>query len=64
MSGFTRGFKLHTPDGDVFDAAEFPSGRWYVVDHPERGLATAATSLAHLLERFPPGTRIERPEED
>lgn len=63
MSEFTRGLKLRTPEGDVFDVAEFPSGRTWAVDHPERGLTTVAVSLDALLERFPPGTRVERPEE-
>ncbi|MFF9624298.1 hypothetical protein [Streptomyces griseosporeus] len=53
MPDFTRGFRLRTPDGDVYDGARFPSGRYYVLDHPERGLATAATSLAALLEPIP-----------
>ena len=57
-SEFTRGFRLHTPDGDVYDGARFPSGRFYELDHPERGLATAATSVEALLERTP-GARIE-----
>lgn len=63
MSEFARGLKLHTPDGDVFDVAEFPSGRTWAVDHPERGLSTVAVSLNALLEEFPPGTRVEWPEE-
>lgn len=64
MTGFTRGFKLHTPDGDVFDGAAFPSDRHFVTDHPESGLASAATSMEHLLEMFPPGTRVEWPAEE
>lgn len=63
MSGFARGLKLHTPDGDTFDVAEFPSGRTWAVDHPEHGLTTVAVSLEALLNGFPPGTRVERPEE-
>ncbi|MBQ1118334.1 hypothetical protein [Streptomyces sp. C3-3] len=63
MSKFASGLKLHTPDGDVFDVAEFPSGRTWAVDHPEAGLTTVAVSLDALLEEFPPGTRVERPGE-
>jgi hypothetical protein len=58
MAEFTRGFLLHTPDGDVYDGARFPSGRCFVLDHPEQGLATATTSLGALLEKAP-GARIE-----
>ncbi|MET7776283.1 hypothetical protein ABZU94_10605 [Streptomyces mirabilis] len=57
---FTRGFRLHLPAGQHLDGAEFPSGRVYVVDDPEYGLATAATSMDHLVEGYH-GARIEWP---
>ncbi|SHI66434.1 hypothetical protein [Streptomyces sp. 3214.6] len=56
---FTRGFRLHY-DGRIYDGAEFPSGRVYVVDDPEYGLATAATSMDHLLKGYY-GARVEWP---
>ncbi|MFI6249006.1 hypothetical protein [Streptomyces sp. NPDC051016] len=56
---FTRGFRLHH-DGGYLDGAEFPSGRVYVLDDPEIGLATAATSLEHLLAGYH-GARVEWP---
>lgn len=57
---FTRGFRLHLPAGQHLDGAEFPSGRVYVVDDPEYGLATAATSMDHLVEGYH-GARVEWP---
>jgi hypothetical protein len=55
---FTRGFRLHLPGGRYLDGAEFPSGRAYVVDDPELGLATAATSMEQLLAGYH-GSRVE-----
>jgi hypothetical protein len=55
---FTRGFRLHLPGGRYLDGAEFPSGRTFVVDDPEYGLATAATSLDELLAGYN-GARVE-----
>lgn len=57
---FTRGFRLHLADGRYLDGAEFPSGRVYVVDDPEYGLATAGSSLEHLLTGYH-GARVEWP---
>ncbi|MEU9208506.1 hypothetical protein AB0D27_11265 [Streptomyces sp. NPDC048415] len=57
---FTRGFRLHLSDGRYLDGAEFPSGRVYVVDDPEYGLATAATSMDYLLKGYH-GARVEWP---
>ncbi|MFF0139721.1 hypothetical protein ACFYRN_25115 [Streptomyces sp. NPDC005227] len=56
---FTRGFRLHH-NGQVLDGAEFPSGRVLVLDDPERGLASAALSLADLLTGYN-GARVEWP---
>jgi lipopolysaccharide biosynthesis regulator YciM len=52
MTGFTRGFKLHLRDGQVLDGAAFPSGRAVIVDDPEYGLASAATSVEELLKGY------------
>jgi len=57
---FTRGFRLHLTDGRHLDGAEFPSCRVYVLDDPEYGLATGATSLDHLLKGYH-GARVEWP---
>lgn len=57
---FTRGFRVHLPGGRYLDGAEFPSGRVYVLDDPEVGLATAATTLEHLLDGYH-GSRVEWP---
>ncbi len=57
---FTRGFRLHH-NGQVLDGAEFPSGRTFVIDDPEFGLATVATSLEELLKGYH-GARVERPD--
>lgn len=54
---FTRGFRLHH-NRRIYDGAEFPSGRVYVIDDPEYGLATAATSMEHLLSGYH-GARVE-----
>ncbi|MFJ8153910.1 hypothetical protein [Streptomyces sp. NPDC094468] len=54
---FTRGFRLHLPDGRHLDGAEFPSLR-VVSDDPEYGLATAAISLEELLKAYD-GARVE-----
>ncbi|MHC3474657.1 hypothetical protein ACYF6T_39010 [Streptomyces sp. 7R007] len=56
---FTRGFKLHH-NGQVLDGAEFPSGRTFVIDDPEYGLASVATSLEELLKGYH-GARVEWP---
>ena len=55
---FTRGFRLHLPDGRHLDGAEFPSGRVFVLDDPEFGFATGATSLEDLLAGYH-GARVE-----
>ncbi|MFJ2719411.1 hypothetical protein [Streptomyces sp. NPDC087437] len=57
---FTRGFRLHLPGGRHLDGAEFPSSRVYVLDDPEYGFATVATSLEHLLPSYH-GARVEWP---
>lgn len=56
---FTRGFRLHH-NGQVLDGAEFPSGRTFVIDDPEYGLASAATSMEELLKGYH-GARVEWP---
>jgi hypothetical protein len=56
---FPRGFRLHHR-GRVLDGVEFPSARCIVVDDPHDGLASAATSLEHLLLNYI-GARIEWP---
>ncbi|MFJ1653475.1 hypothetical protein ACIOC2_19210 [Streptomyces sp. NPDC088337] len=48
---FTRGFRLHH-NGRVLDGAEFPSDRVLVLDDPEYGIATIATSLEELLKGY------------
>ncbi|MFI5973569.1 hypothetical protein [Streptomyces sp. NPDC051452] len=57
---FTRGFRLHLSDSQYLDGAEFPSGRVFVLDDPEYGFATVATSLEHLLEGYH-GATVEWP---
>ncbi|MFE6362937.1 hypothetical protein ACFVP3_23425 [Streptomyces sp. NPDC057806] len=57
---FTRGFRLHH-NGQVLDGAKFPSGRTFVIDDPEYGLATVATSLEELLKGYH-GGRVEWPD--
>lgn len=57
MTAFTRGFKLHH-NGQVLDGAAFPSDRVFVLDDPEYGLASAATSLDELLKGYH-GARVE-----
>ncbi|QIJ62581.1 hypothetical protein [Streptomyces sp. JB150] len=59
---FTRGFRLHLVDGRVLDGAEFPSGRTFVIDDPEYGLASCAISMDHLLAGYH-GARVEWPED-
>lgn len=51
MPEFTRGFRLHH-NGQVLDGAQFPSGRVFVVDDPEYGLASAAVSMEELLKGY------------
>lgn len=58
MSEFTRGFRLHQRRGTPLDGAAFPSGRVFVLDDPEWGLATAAASVEDL-QRGYPDARIE-----
>jgi hypothetical protein len=64
---FAEPFNLHItgPDGAyVLHGVEFPSGRCVILDDPEYGLATAATSIEALLERYassPEQARIVRP---
>jgi hypothetical protein len=57
---FTRGFRLHLADSLVLDGAEFPSGRTFVIDDPEYGLATIAASMEELLKGYH-GARVEWP---
>ncbi|MFF2094809.1 hypothetical protein [Streptomyces sp. NPDC058202] len=57
---FTRGFRLHLTDERHLDGAEFPSGRVFVLDDPEAGFATGATSMEHVLTGYP-GARVEWP---
>lgn len=59
MSEFTRGFRLHQRQGPVLDGAAFPSGRVFVIDDPEHGLATAAVSIEELLRGGYDGARVE-----
>ncbi|MCQ9178570.1 hypothetical protein KMT30_05905 [Streptomyces sp. IBSBF 2953] len=59
---FTRGFRLHH-NGRTYDGAEFPSARVIVLDDPEYGLATAATSMDELLKGYH-GARVEWPAEE
>ncbi|MFD5041987.1 hypothetical protein ACFWNI_33595 [Streptomyces sp. NPDC058377] len=59
MSEFVRGFRLHLRTGPALDGAAFPSGRAVVLDDPEYGLATIATSLEDLLRGGYHGARIE-----
>ncbi|MFJ9114448.1 hypothetical protein ACIRJO_02745 [Streptomyces sp. NPDC102394] len=54
---FTRGFRLHH-NGHVLDGAAFPSGRVFVLDDPEYGFATGATSMEELLLGYH-GARVE-----
>lgn len=54
---FARGFRLHH-NGRVLDGAAFPSGRTFVIDDPEYGFATVATSIEDLLINYH-GARIE-----
>jgi hypothetical protein len=54
---FARGFRLHHNDR-ILDGAEFPSGRVFVLDDPEYGFATVATSLEELLKGYH-GARVE-----
>ncbi|MFJ8842971.1 hypothetical protein ACIRFF_08715 [Streptomyces cyaneofuscatus] len=61
-AAFTRGFRL-VQRGRHLDGAEFPSGRAVVLDDPEYGLATVATSVDELLRGGYHGARIERPDE-
>jgi hypothetical protein len=49
---FARGFRLHLRNGQVLDGVAFPSGRALVVDDPEYGLVSAATSVDELLKGY------------
>ncbi len=57
--GFARGFRLVQPDGRTLDGAVFPSGRCFVLDDGEYGLATVAVSVEELLRGGYHGARIE-----
>ncbi|MEV6580258.1 hypothetical protein AB0M92_19070 [Streptomyces sp. NPDC051582] len=57
MTAFARAFRLHTPDGERYDGSVYPSGRC-LIDHRERGLATAWISLQALKDDNP-GALIE-----
>lgn len=59
MPVFTRGFRLHH-NRRVLDGAEFPSSRTFVIDDPEYGFATVATSMEELLKGYH-GARVEWP---
>ncbi|MFE2046694.1 hypothetical protein ACFXAZ_38445 [Streptomyces sp. NPDC059477] len=48
----TRGFRLHLGTGETLGGAVLPSGRAFVVDDPEYGLASAAPSLDELLTGY------------
>lgn len=63
MAEFARGFRVRLPDGRTLDGAEFPSGRVFVLDDPEFGFATVATSLDEVLKGYHGGT-VEYPEAD
>lgn len=56
---FTRGFRLHLPDGTVVNGAAFPSSRIVVIDDLEFGLATSAGSIEELLAGGYHGARVE-----
>lgn len=62
MPEFARGFRLRLANGQHLDGVEFPSGRALVLDDPERGLASAALSLAVLLTGYH-GSVVEWPED-
>ncbi|MFG3426170.1 hypothetical protein [Streptomyces californicus] len=57
--GFARGFRLVQRDGLALDGAVFPSGRCFVLDDPQYGLATVAVSVEELLRGDYHGARIE-----
>ncbi|WP_405413882.1 hypothetical protein [Streptomyces rubiginosohelvolus] len=57
--GFARGFRLVQRDGLALDGAVFPSGRCFVLDDGEYGLATVAVSVEELLRGGYHGARIE-----
>jgi len=56
---FTRGFRLHH-NGRYLDGAEFPSGRICLLDDPEYGFATVASSMEELRKGYH-GARVEWP---
>ncbi|MFJ5888113.1 hypothetical protein [Streptomyces californicus] len=56
---FARGFRLVQRDGLALDGAVFPSGRCFVLDDPQYGLATVAVSVEELLRGGYQGARIE-----
>lgn len=62
MAQFTRGFRLHLPDGRTLDGAQFPSGRC-VLDDPGLGLIKAAVSVEALLEGELSDARVEWPDQ-
>jgi len=58
MSALARGFRVHLRHGQVYDAAEFPSGLVTVVEDPEYGLVIVASSVDALLRGYG-GARVE-----
>lgn len=55
---FARPFRLHLGHGQVLDGACFPSGKCLVIDDPDFGIASAATTTDDLVRGYP-GSRIE-----
>ncbi|MYS44096.1 hypothetical protein GTY23_23255 [Streptomyces sp. SID5998] len=62
MPKFASGFRLRLRDGRTLDGAEFPSGRVFVLDDPEFGFATVATSMDEVLKSYH-GATVERPDD-
>jgi hypothetical protein len=60
MAEFSTGFRLHPPDGGPIDGAELPSGR-VIAERLDDAYLMLAMTLGDLLERLPPGTRVEWP---
>ncbi|MGW1813304.1 hypothetical protein ACWCQM_06995 [Streptomyces sp. NPDC002125] len=59
---YARGFRLHLAHGQVLDGAAFPNGRVIVMDDPEWGLCSGASSV-DLLTACYPDSRIEWPDQ-
>ncbi|MDN3356047.1 hypothetical protein [Actinomadura sp. DC4] len=57
---FARSFRLRLPGGRQLDGAEFPSARVVVLDDPERGFATVATSIDEAVKEYQ-GAVVEWP---